>query len=200
MNKGKGSKMVRPKLCLKLIVFTSIPGTGEENVKCRAGQWARPGLTAAVLKLKWHFLSEAFPQTALFCPFTCNLRDTQTAITKNKSGHLKHTAVIEQTDLEFNMGEDSWCEHASWWRYQSKWEIDFSDISVAAIQRGWLKAPNSARSLYFTCSEMYASVILHQSKRKGLGIACFNFPHMMKRYIDSGQGWNLDHIITLLTS
>lgn len=66
---------------------------------------------------------------------------------------------------------------------------------MAAIQRGRLKAPYSVQSLYFTCSEMYASVILRRSKRKGLGIACFNFPPMMKRYIDSGQSWNLDHII-----
>lgn len=114
MNKGKGSEVVRPKLCLKLIVFKSIPVAREENVTCRAGPWASAGLAAAVLKLKWHFLSEAFRQTALFWPFTCNLCDTQTPITKNKSGHLKHTAVIEETAFGFNVGQDSWCEHASW--------------------------------------------------------------------------------------
>lgn len=39
-----------------------------------------------------------------------------------------------------------------------------------------LKAPNSARSLYFTCSEMYASVISHQSKRKGIGYRPIQLP------------------------
>lgn len=73
---GKRSEMVKPKLCLKLTVFKSIPIAGEENVKCRAGQWASRGFAAAALKWKWHFLSEAFHQTALFCPFTFNLTDT----------------------------------------------------------------------------------------------------------------------------
>lgn len=68
-------------------------------------KWARAGLAAAVLKLKWHFLSEAFRQTALFCPFTRNLRDTQTLVAKYKSGHLKHRAVIGETDCGFNAGQ-----------------------------------------------------------------------------------------------
>lgn len=68
-------------------------------------KWASAGLAAAVLKLKWHFLSEAFRQTALFCPFTCNLRDTPTPVSKYKSGHLKHRAVIGETDYGFNTGQ-----------------------------------------------------------------------------------------------
>lgn len=148
--RGEGSEMVRPKLCAKLIVFTSIPIVGEENVKCRAGQWASPGLAAAVLKLKWHFLSEAFRQTALFCPFTRNPLDTQTPIAKNKSGHLKHTAVIEETDSGFNTGEDSWCERAGWWRYHSKWGIHFCDIAVAAVQRGAAQSPKTLCGVYIS--------------------------------------------------
>ena len=36
-------------------------------------------------------------------------------------------------------------------------------------------------------------------QRKRIGYRCFNFPPMMKRYIDSGESWNLDHIVTPLT-
>lgn len=71
---------------------------------------------------------------------------------------------------------------------------------MAAVQRGRVKALNSVKSLYFICSEMYASVILHQSEGKGLDVVCFNFPLMMKSYIDSRhRNLILDHTITLLT-
>ena len=46
---------------------------------------------------------------------------------------------------------------------------------------------------------MHESVILHQSKEKGLGCVRFNFPPPMKRYIDSKHSWNSVHVITPLT-
>lgn len=36
-------------------------------------------------------------------------------------------------------------------------------------------------------------------QRKRIGYRSFNFQPMMKRYIDSGESWNLDHIVTPLT-
>lgn len=102
--KGKGIRAAQAKTLSKVNSFHIHSSRGRRECDVSAGQWASPGLAAAVLKLKWHFLSEAFRQTALFCPFTRNLRDTQTPFTKNKSGHLKHTAVIEETDSGFYMG------------------------------------------------------------------------------------------------
>lgn len=102
-----GIRNWRAQLCLKLIVFTFIPVWGEENVNLRAGQRASLGLAAAALKLKWHFWSESFHQTTLFCALISNLPDTQTAIIKIRLVTLQHTAVTEETDPGFNMDRDS---------------------------------------------------------------------------------------------
>lgn len=98
-----------------------------------------------------------------------------TTFAKNKSGHLKHAPVILETDSGCNTGKDTWCKCLCRYRYQSKWEIDFCDIFVAALQRGQVKPPQTLKSFCFTCSEMYASVILHQSKgkKKEIGLRSF---------------------------
>lgn len=84
-------------------------------------------------------------------------------------------AVIEETDSGFHIGQNSWCQHASWWRYRSKWGIHFPDVAVTTVQRRRLKASKLC-SLYFTSSEIFASFISHQSQGKGSGIANFNYP------------------------
>lgn len=86
------------------------------------------------------------------------------------------TAVIEETDSGFHVGQNPWCQHASWWSYHSKWRINFPDISVAAVQRRGLKASNLVQSLDFTCSKIFASFILHQSQGKGSGVTNFSYP------------------------
>lgn len=66
---------------------------------------SQPWPSRSWLKLKWHFLSEAFHQTTLLCLLISNLPDTDSH-NKNKTGHLKHAAVIEETDSGFNMDQD----------------------------------------------------------------------------------------------
>lgn len=187
-----------PKLCPKLIVFTSILVAGEENAMCLVGLRADAGSAAAARKLKWHFISTASRQTASSCPFTSNPRDTRAPFTV--WSFKRPAAVIEETDSGVRGGQNSWCQHASWWRYHSKWGIHFPDISVAAVQRRRLKASNLVWSLYFTCAEIFASFILHQSQGNGSGITNFNYPPQMKCCFGSRQSWNLDNFINLLTS
>lgn len=103
-------------------------------------------LAAAAPKLKWHFLAAASRQKAPFCPFTSNLCDTYVLYTV---GSLKKlTAVIEETDSGFRVGQNSWCQHTSWWRHRSKWEINFTDISVAAARRKRLKSSNLVQFIF----------------------------------------------------
>lgn len=197
MSKGEGSEMVRPNLYVKLIVFTSSLVAGEENVKCWAGQWARAGSAAAVLKLKWHFLSEAFCQTALFCPFTCNLCDTQTPITKNKSGRLKHTAVIEETESGFQMGGGV---HGVMVPADGDIAQNEKCISQTSLWRPFKRGVSKPQTLH----RVYVSLVqkciplLSCMGPKGKDWVS-SFPPLMKLCINNRQRWNLDHIITLLT-
>lgn len=167
-----------PKLCLKLKAFTFIPVVGEENAMCRAGQWASAGLAAAVLKLEWHFLSAAFQQTTLFCPFTRNLHDTQTPFTKkkNNSGHSKLRAIAVETDsgfgIRFMVRICQLIERSLKMRNRFLWHLHGGCTKEAA------QGPKLCR-LYFTCSERFVSFILNQSLGKGLGITHFNFPPQM---------------------
>lgn len=126
-------------------------------------KWASAGLAAAVLKLKWHFLSEAFRQTALFCPFTRNLRDTQTPITKYKCGHLKHRAVIGETDCGFSAGQRFMVRTHQLIEISLKMRNRFPRRFCGSCTRETAPSPKKscAPSLYFSCSEKYASFIAY---------------------------------------
>lgn len=143
---------------------------------CRAGQWASPGLAAAVLKLKWHFLSEAFRQTALFCPFTCNLRDTQTPIAKNKSGHLKHTAVIEETDSGFNTGGRFMVRTCQLIEISLKMRNRFLRHLRGGRTKGTAQSPKLCAEFIFHLSRNICLCYLASVQRKRIGYRPFQLP------------------------
>lgn len=66
--------------------------------------------------------------------------------------------------------------------------------------KGGVSKPQTLRGVYISLVQKCMPLLSRISpKGKGLGIVRFNFPPMMKRYIDSGQSRNLNHILTLLT-
>lgn len=152
-------------------------------------KWASAGLAAAVLKLKWHFLSEAFRQTALFCPFTRNLRDTQTPITKYKSGHLKHRAVIGETDCGFNAGQRFMVRTHQLMEISLKMRNRFPRRFRGSCTKETARSPKkSCAPSFYSVARRNMPLISHISMtQKRNGIADFNFLPQIKRNIDSDQ-------------
>lgn len=127
---------------------------------------------AAAPKLKWHFLAAASHQTAPFCPFTSNLCDTYVPYTVGslkKKPHSRHRGdrfwVSRRT--KFMVPACQLMQTSLKMRNKFHWHLRGGCMKEAA--QG-LKLS----SLYFTCSEIFASFILHRAQGTGSGIA--NYP------------------------
>lgn len=65
--------------------------------------------------------------------------------------------------------------------------------------KGAAQSPKLCTEFIFHLFKNVRHCYLASVQRKGLDNVCFNFPPMMKRYIDNGRSRNVDHTVPLLT-
>lgn len=131
---------------------------------CRTG--LRAGCSCVQIEVALY--RPASRQTAPFCPFTSNLCDTHAPYTVRSFKKL--TVVIEETDSGFHVGQKFVVPACHLMERSFKMRNTFPRRLRGGCTKEEAQGLKQC-SLYFTCSEIFASFILHRSQEKGSGIA-----------------------------